>query len=457
VVSDPSGAVVPNAKVVVKHEQTGVVNEAQSSGDGNFRVPNLPVGTYTVTVSAPGFKASESTGVPVDINTTAALNVTLLPGAISETVSVAADAPTVQSESSEIGTTVNARQVLQLPLAVNGVGGLRSPEAFVFLTPGTVGPGSATDNGANGDNPSSNNGGAFQSKISGSQNFANEVLVDGASMFRSENGSSFDETAQSVESIEEFRVQTSTYPAEYGRTGGGVTSFVTKSGTNKFHGDVYDFFRNRELDANRFFNNAFGTLRPLDNHNDFGATLGGPIWLPKVYKGTDRTFFFFSYEGFRRSAGGPIISTLPTAQYLQGNFSSLLTNQQIGTDALGRPIYRGQIFNPASPRPVNGQIVRDPFPGNVIQPSQFSTVAKNVLALIPQPTTGGTFQNYVYNGKTPITANTYTTKVDHNFSEKNRIGAVWTWRRNDRSAGDPNLPAPITMLIIKIKIKLLAR
>jgi hypothetical protein len=442
-ITDSSGALIPGAKISIRNTQTGVSSETVSSADGNYRFPELPVGAYDVNVTLNGFKTAQRTGVIVEVNSTSALDIQLVPGNLSETVSVVSDAPTLQTESSDVGTTVNSRQVLELPLLVNGVSGLRTPEAFVFLTPGTVGPGSATDNGQNRDNPTANNGGAFQSKITGSQNFSNEVLLDGASVFRSENGSSFDETAMSVESVQEFRVLTSTYPAEFGRTGGGVTSFVIKSGTNDLHGDFYDFFRNRWLDANRFFNNAIGAPRPLDNHHDFGATIGGPIWIPKLYQGKNKTFFFFSYEGFRRKEGGAQISTLPTNAFLQGNFSSLLTTNQIGVDALGRAIFQGQIFNPATTRVVNGQTVRDPFPGNIIQPNLFSNVAKNVIKLLPQPSNSSQFQNFIFGGVNPVTVDTYQFKVDHAFSDIDRLSGSFSYRLNSRLTGLPSLPDPL--------------
>lgn len=451
-VTDPTGASVPGARIRARSVQTGVVSETVATEDGNYRLPELPVGNYDVNVAATGFKTAARTGVVVQVNVTSALDIALAPGDVTETVSVVADAPTIQTQSSDVGTNVTPRQVVELPLVVNGVGGMRSPEAFVFLTPGTVGPGTGTDNGVNGDG-AGQNGGAFQSKVTGSQNFANEVLIDGASMFRSENGSSFDETAQSVESIEEFRVLTSTYPAEFGRTGGGVTSFVTKSGTNEYRGVLYEIFRNRVLNANRFFLNARGiSERPRDDHNDFGGTVGGPVRIPGLYNGANKTFFFFSYEGFKRSGGGPQLNTIPTTEFLRGDFSALLDPARggaqnagtvIGQDAAGRDVRVGQIFDPATARIVNGQVVRDPFPNNQIPQARFSQVARNVIALFPQPTASGRFQNFVFNSRSPVDTGSYTGKVDHNFSERSRIAGSYTWRRNDRSAGDPNLPEPL--------------
>ncbi|MFN7948038.1 MAG: carboxypeptidase regulatory-like domain-containing protein [Blastocatellia bacterium] len=446
---DSTGAVVPHAKIVARNTATGVTVEVESTSEGNYKLPELPAGTYTLTVTAPGFKTAERTGVRVEVNSTLALDIALEAGQVTDTVSVVADAPTVQAETSDVGTVVRPRQVLELPLIVNGVGGLRSPEAFTFLAPGVVGPGTATDAGVRNDG-SGENGGAFQSKFSGSQNFSNEVLVDGASMFRSENGSSFDETAMSIEAVQEFKVYTSTLPAEFGRTGGGITSFAIKSGSNQFHGDLYDFYRNRVLNANRFFNNARHLDRPLDNFHNYGGTVGGPVYLPRfgtggspVLSGKDRTFFFFSYEGFRRNAAGTQTNTLPTTAFRNGDFSSVLTTNRIGTDALGRPIFEGAIYDPLTTRTVNGQLVRDPFLNNMIPTARFSQVAKNVLALIPGPTRAGRFNNFDFNGTNSVRTYTWTTRIDHTLTTKQRISGSYSRRLNKDGKCVTSLPEPL--------------
>src|SRR5271163_3648921 len=223
VIEDSSGAVVPNAKLTATERSTGTVYHAVSSSSGSYIFPNVRIGTYDLTVNATGFKSPTLTGIEVQVATTAAVDVKLSAGGANESVVVQADAPTLQTESSDIGTVVGAKQILDLPLALGStVQAMRSPEAFVYLTPGAVGPGS-----------DSGNGGTFESKISGGQNYGTEVLLDGASMTRSENGSSFDETAPSVDALSEFKVITSTLPAEFGMTTGGIESVSTKSRTNR--------------------------------------------------------------------------------------------------------------------------------------------------------------------------------------------------------------------------------
>src|SRR5579864_51329 len=327
-VFDPSGALVTGAKITARDVSTGAVYETVSSSAGAFKLPNMNVGNYDVTATAPGFKTATYKGVVVQVATTSALDIRLQTGTVSETVSVNADVPTVQSESSDIGTVVTTKQILDLPLPLGStVQAMRSPEAFAFLTPGVVGPGS-----------DSGNGGTFESKISGGQNYATEVLLDGAGTTRSENGSSFDETAPSVEALGEFKILTSTVPAEFGRTTGGIESFNTKGGTNKFHGTAYELFRNEDLDANVWGNNyclANRTsnlcgasrstyARPLDRQNDYGGTLGGPVIIPHLYNGRDKTFFFFSWEQYRQTQGGVTTSTVPTAKERSGDFSEFL-------------------------------------------------------------------------------------------------------------------------------------
>lgn len=214
-VTDPTGAAIPNAAVTARNTGTGVTARTVSTSAGDFSLPQLPLGAYDVSISAGSFQTSTQTGVVVTINTVSTLNVQLVAGDVSQTVTVTADAPQVETATSEIGTSVTTRQVESLPLSLGGVGAFRSPEAFVFLTPGATGPGSGG---------SSN--GIYLQKISGSENFGNEDYLDGISAVRPDNGSTFDETAPSVEAIQEFRVITSTPAAQYGRTTGGVLSLA---------------------------------------------------------------------------------------------------------------------------------------------------------------------------------------------------------------------------------------
>ncbi len=458
-VTDSTGAVIPGANIQAKNQRTGDVSTAVSTSAGQYRFPELPLGSYDVTASAAGFKSSVLTGVQVQIQQITALDVTLQAGGAAETVTVDANAPTIQTESSDIGGIVSSKQIVELPLALGGVGALRSPEAFEFLLPGTTGPGTANSNN-----------GIFLSKIAGGQNYGNEVLIDGASQQRSENGSSFDEEAPSVEALQEFKITTALPQAEYGRTTGGIENFVTKSGTNSFHGTAYELYRNEDLDANTWFNNGdlayycSGSnntpacrstyVTPEDKKNDYGGTLGGPVWIPKVFNGKDKLFFFFSWEQLAYNVGATNTSNVPTVAMRNGDFSNPLLYRTdlapVGTNPCqgNAPVYQGEIFDPTTERTVatpNGPVAcRDQFPGNKIDPSRFSPAAVNIMNYYPLPTNDQQFNNFVYPSTIPINNTTYTVRIDANLSDRNKLWGSYNTRENNRtSGGNPLIPDPV--------------
>jgi hypothetical protein len=454
-VTDNTGAVIAQAQVTARNVDTGVLVKTVSTQVGEFRFPALPLGTYDVSVAMPGFKTAHFSRVAIELNTTATLDVAMQVGGTTESVTVDASAPSLQTESSEIGGVITTKQVTDLPLALGGVGALRSPEAFVFLQPGTVGPGTQTT--ASGGN------GIRQIKIGGAQNQGTEILLDGLDQERSENASFYDEEAPSIDAINEFKLITSTPAAEFGRTTGGVESFVTKSGTNSYHGVVYDIFRNNDLDANTYFNNGHRSVclqsastasaanackalyqRPSDKQNDYGITMGGPLTIPHVYRGHDRSFFFFSWEQFIQSAGSSTTSTVPTEAMRGGDFSEILTSTVLGTNPCdGTPIYRGQIFDPASEKTVNGVRCRSSFPGNRIPAGRISTVGTNYLNYYPHPTAPGTFNNYSINVPYPINNAVYTFRIDHSISPSNKLFGMWSHRMNQSQKASRTLPDPV--------------
>jgi hypothetical protein len=455
VVEDSSGAVVPNAKLTATGKATGSVYETVTTSSGSYRFPNLRIGTYDLTVTATGFKSPTLTGILVQVATTTAVDVKLSAGGVNESIVVQADAPTLQSESSDIGTVVGGKEILDLPLGLGStVQAMRSPEAFVFLTPGAVGPGS-----------DSGNGGTFESKISGGQNYATEVLLDGSSTTRSENGSSFDETAPSVDALGEFKVITSTLPAEFGRTTGGIETFSTKAGSNRFHGEVYDIFRNDDLDANTWGNdfqlsqnptNRSPFAVPTDKQNDYGGTLGGPVIIPHIYDGKDKTFFFFSWEQYRQTSGGTQTSTVPTSAELGGDFTQSLGGPV--TDIMGNPIInpcdgtqilQGEIFDPATTRTVGGVECRTAFlnepgnTGNVIPSSRFSPVGLNILSYYPAAQNNNSVtNNYIFPYSYPILDTSMTVRIDQNVSAKSKAYFTYNSRNNARISTTPEWAGP---------------
>lgn len=450
-VSDPSGAVIPNAQIQATNEASKASLNTVSTSAGAYRFPQVPIGVYDVTVKAPGFQVSSLTGVRVDLQVVTALNITMQVGGATQTVTINASAPQLQTQSSDITGSITDRQYLKLPLALGGVGAFRSPEAFIFLLPGSTGPGTA--NSGNG---------IFFSKIAGGQDYGAEVLIDGVSQQRSENGSSFDEEAPSVDALQELTVTNAVPPAEYNRTTGGIENFATKSGGNSFHGSAYEIFRNTALDANTWFNGgnsvlacgsnptaacAAGFQTPVDRKNDYGGTFSGPIWIPHVYNGHNRVFFFFAWEQLKYAQGGTTTVTVPTQQELSGDFSNpAIFNPGIvlGTNPCdGTPIFQGQIFDPSTTRVVNGTPCRTAFPGNKI-PGGFSPAAQKILAFYPAPTNGNVFNNFNFNSSSPIENTTSTIRIDASITAKSKIWSSYSDRDNNRISGaPPRLPYPI--------------
>jgi carboxypeptidase family protein/TonB-dependent receptor-like protein len=449
-VLDSSGAVVAGAEITATGAQTGTQYKTKSSSDGAYRLPYVRAGTYNVKITATGFKTTERTDVAVQVNTVSALDITLQAGDVKETVTVVADAPALQTESSDVGTVVSTKQIQDLPLSLSASSQsfLRSPESFVFLTPGTAGPGTNSDHSS---------GGIFESKLAGGQNFATEVILDGVSTQRADSGSAFDQTAPSVEALREFKVLTSTVPSEFGRTSGGVESFAVKSGTNNFHGTVFNFFRNDKLNANSWNNNFNGAPKGRDHQNDFGGSLGGPVRIPKLYNGHDKLFFFFSWEQYRNNLGKSNVSTLPTAAERSGDFSLLLGPGLVNSDGTpvinpcdGTQVLRGQVFDPATTQTVGGQPCRTAFPGNIIPTGRISTVAQNMLQFLPVGSdTNGPgcnapiCNNFLFTSANPVRDTTMTFKIDFNVSEKGRAFFSYSSRDQENLNGSQTLPRPL--------------
>lgn len=460
---DSSGGAVEGAAITATGAETGTVYKTTTTSTGAYRFSSLVLGHYNITVTAKGFKVSTATGVEVQINSTSSLDITLQPGDLTETVTVLADAPTVETSTSEMGTVVGSREILELPLSLSATGQsfLRSPETFVFLAPGTQGPGT-NQNG-------SNSSGIFESKLSGGQNFGTEVLLDGVSTTRSDSGSAFDQTAPSVEVLSEFKVLTSTFSAEYGRTSGGIESFSTKSGTNDYHGTAFDLFRNTALDANSWDNDfhlAQCTTapcrainqRPADHQNDFGGSLGGPVRIPKLYDGRHKTFFFFSWEQYRNNPGTTTLTTLPTTTEIQnGNFSALLgpaltTNGLPGGPPVlnpcdNTPVLVGQIFNPLTTSCPTGFVGgRVAFPGNIVPPGMFNSVAKKILGFLtvspnlPGTNNLGLQNNFDFSSSEQERDTTMSFRIDENWGTKNKFVFSYSSRDQETPAGANTLP-----------------
>jgi hypothetical protein len=443
---DSSGGAVEGAAITATGTETGTVYKTTSTSTGAYRFSSLVLGHYDITVTAKGFKVSTATGVEVQINSTSSLDITLQPGDLQDTVTVLADAPSIETGTSEMGTVVGSREILELPLSLSATGQsfLRSPETFVFLAPGTQGPGT-NQNG-------STSSGIFESKLSGGQNFGTEVLLDGVSTTRSDSGSAFDQTAPSVEVLSEFKVLTSTFSAEYGRTSGGIESFATKSGTKDYHGTAFDLFRNTALDANSWDNNLHGAPRPADHQNDFGGSLGGPVRIPKLYDGRQKTFFFFSWEQYRNNPGTTSVTTLPTqAEIENGNFSALLgpplmsNGQPVINPCDGTPVLTGQIFDPSTTKTVGGVPCRTAFPGNIIPTGDFDAVAKKILSFLTVTpnlpgTDNGLVNNFLFRSSEQERDTTMSFRIDQNWGTKDKFFFSYSSRDQGTPSGGNTLP-----------------
>jgi hypothetical protein len=415
-VVDPQEAAVSGATVTARNMDTGVMAVATTTGAGVFSIPNLPPGRYAVTVESSGMKTYTQEGITVNTNSTVGLDLRLQVGSVSEKVTVSADAGQLQTESSEIGTTVQNTLVANLPLEVSGT--IRNPVQFITLIPGFVGD--------VGNNPGSNSTDDF--KVNGGQMGGTDILVDGVSISLVSPNTQWNKGVSS-EAVQEFKVLQSNFAPEFGESGDGIVNLALKSGTNDFHASVYDFFRNRALDARAWTLNTQNSFnlehgkplvpKPVDTQNDFGFTVGGPIFLPHLYHGRNKTFFFFDYEGFRFHTGSSAPATYIPESFRKGDFSALLP----GT----------QLYDPTT---------HNPIPGNILSNDPNftpSAVITKVFALLPA--TSGALTNNVFDqSRSTTTANLWDLKIDHNISEKQRFSFGFDY--DNTKTGGTSILAP---------------
>jgi Carboxypeptidase regulatory-like domain len=453
VVTDPSGKVVQGAAITATSASTGTTYSTMSSNAGYFVMPLMRVGSYELKITSSGFKTAVYSNVTVSVGATTSRDVMLEVGAANESVTVTAGAAMLEKDTSSIDATITPQQVQDLPLAVSG--NLRSLTSMEFLVPGTVGPGTSPG------------GSAFQmTKINGGQEEGTDYLVDGITTNRQENGSgSVDILTPSVDAVTEFQVSLSGLPADLGRTTGGIANFNTKSGTNDYHGTVYDFYKNAALDANNWFNNGYlatatdpavrATLqRPPDTKNDYGVTMGGPIRIPHLYNGRGKTFFFFSWEQLRYNTGSAVTSLIPTPAILGSNgqyfdFTSTLGAQIPGaSDGCNSVLYYGEIFDPATDQIVNGVHCRKPFINNgqlnQIPISRESQVAKAVLSYMPSENLNGGTNNYAYDTQDSLAQTVYSIRIDQNLGANHKIWGFFSSRENTDAGNGLNLPPPLS-------------
>jgi hypothetical protein len=431
-VKDASGAVVPAAQITVVQRSTNASYKTTTSTAGDYTVPSLPVGDYQVKVNVQGFKAYTETNVAVNPGGETRVDVNLEVGTAQQSIEVSAQAQTIQTENARVGTNVSSTFVNSLPVQVNGTS--RSPFDLASAGAGEV-----------------NSAGTF--RIGGGNDTVG-VTLDGTSLAGTKIGSDAGDggaaamNSPSVEALTEFNVVTSGFKAEFGQASGGTLSFVSKSGTNQIHGSAFEFMRNQDFDAKGFFN----SVRPIYKQNNFGATVGGPVWIPKVYNGKNKTFFFGSYEGFRNrvGAGNGTYYSVPPPAFYTGNLSQFV-------NASGA-MY--QVYDPASQvENANGTYTRTPFPGNVIPQNRFDPTIVPILNYVSGiitpnrpgivPGTSGYWSNNYFNstGTSIAPNNRWSLKFDQNIGSKHHISFLMNRYRDAAEcgpAGCPGLPFPLS-------------
>jgi hypothetical protein len=404
IVKDQSEAAVIGAQVAVTNIETGVRNESTSNEVGLYRFPSLPVGRYKLTATMAGFSVAEVSEIKLDVGQTARVDFTLKPGAVTESISVSATAALLDSETATVGQVIDNKRIVELPL--NG----RNYLELARLTAGTT--------AARGSRPEGE--GVFSA--GGQHGYQVQVNIDGVDNSLTYSGGPIGFEAQavkpSVDAVGEFRVVTNNLSAEYGTRMGGQVFVNIKSGTNQFHGTVYEFLRNSSLDGTNFFANRSGAQKPPYRQNQFGATIGGPIKK-------DKTFFFFSYEGTRTRLGRSFNPTVPVTEVREGNFNRI------------RPV-----FDPATTVGTPTSFTRQAFPGNTIPRSRWDPLFPKLLALYPLPTDNSRIaNNFFYAPSEKNDVDTYDVKGDHNISEKSRFSIRYSRRNRDRFEPGP-LPLP---------------
>lgn len=374
-ITDPAKAVIVGAVITVTNLSTNEAVKVTTDVEGNYTVPFLNPGTYSITVEAQGFKKYSRTNQDLQVGQTATLNIVLELGAANEVITVRAEEPLLETGNADRGTVIDNSIITELPL--NG----RNPFMLAALTAGV------TFDGANIYQRPFDNGDMGTFSFNGTPSRNNEFLLDGAPNNGIVNGANNIGMVPPVDAVQEFKIITNAYDAQYGRTSGGVINVSLKSGGNAFHGSIYEFARRNFMDANSLvanyrgipagkFQNPDGSFSDAPHLLDqYGFQVNGPVWIPKIYNGRNRTFFLFSFEDYNEQSPNPAVRTMPTAEFLRGDFSKL-------TDAAGNLI---PIYNPFDGGLVGNQWVRNPFPNNQIPQNMIHPLAKKLIPFFPKP------------------------------------------------------------------------
>lgn len=418
-VTDPAGAAVPGASIRLVQDATNRETTTVSSDSGVYSFPALDVGAYTLYVEVQGFKKLTRGGIVVATATRVSVDIRMEVGDVTQSVDVRDEAPQLAASSSDLGTSFQPKFMKDVPLFVSG--GFRNPENFISYMPGV-------------------NNGVQDSSINGGPRRGKEILIDGASHTNPESGGvafSSNGGIGSVEQYGEFKLLNANFSAEYGRTAGGIEVFVTKSGTNQFHGGVFEYNRNDAYDAAGWSINRRRVYPDGDTRNpakakvrqnEYGLNLGGPVWVPGVYNGKNKSFFYFTRNWYRQAnANSTAIASIATQAMRGGDFSEL-----------GSKL----IYDPATTQTVDGAVTRTPFANNAIPASRFSSVAKNMLGLIPNPTGAGISSNYSVTNLGIRDLDIWSIKADHAFNDRNRVSFFFS-KQNITQLAEGGLPGPL--------------
>jgi hypothetical protein len=421
-ISDPAGAVISNAAIEAKNAATGAVYSTASSETGNYTIAQLPAGTYDLTVTVMGFKRFVRAGLVVEVAAIVRVDAALDVGSPTESVTVTEAAPLLKTESSEVSYNIPTSNLDDLPILTlsgapygfgntSGLGNIRNPLAGVELLPGSH---FASDNTL---------------RINGMPSSSQTINIEGQDASNGFWKQLTQINQAGADAIQEVTIQTSNYAAEYGQAGGGYFNYTMKSGTNQLHGSGYDYFVNEAFNSGLPFTDAATVsaskagqhIRNPLRQNDYGVTLGGPVVIPKLYNGHDRTFFFFSFEQFRQNNfTGNAIGIVPTALERAGNFGP---DQPFflpchGPDPAGQMVCPNEIFDPTTRHVVNGSTVASPFPNNSIPKSMMDPTALIIQNLFPAPNAPGLF-NYAVPGFSDYRHTTIPSlKIDQLISSK---------------------------------------
>jgi len=403
-VTDPAGLAMPGVTVSATNNATNEVASAVTSSEGVYSLPFLRPALYTISAELSGFRRHTQDRIQLELGQTVTLNITLQIGNVAETVTVTAESPLLESSRADRGMVIDNQRITELPLNA------RNPFMLSYLSPGITYNGPAIyqrpfDNGAIAD-----------WSINGGQNRNNEFLLDGAPNNSIQGGNNI-AYVPPVDAVQEFKIITNSYDAQYGRTAGGVINVSLKSGTNAFHGTVYEFARRKAFDSNEYQFKLRGTAKPNHKLDQYGFQIDGPVRIPGMYDGRSKTFFMFNYEGYKEATPNPATYTVPDEAQLRGDFSNL-------RNSTGQLI---TIYDPRTGRDVNGTWVRNAFEGNIIPQDRINPMARQFLQYFLRPNTtpasGDPWRNnYAFAPNLAFDEfHNYATKVDQNISDKTRM------------------------------------